>query len=330
MQYELRAQVPKIDPTFARTLINRGWKTVREANLWSFQLFEGQWIAPPQYVGASCTVTQGSATVTLSTADSTNLAAFLVGQNYSLITQRQFRVGASGIYNIWGYTPGTNATLTLDRWYGEPSSTSIGFRIYQSYYVPQAFNAALPDFRSWLTVRDIQNFRTLFVTRYNRRDLDVQDPQRTWFGIPTDVVPYQIDQNPNSASYRLFMYELWGAPTYSWNYQLLGIRKGLDLVNPTDTLPPQVTQETVIAYAKYFAYQWAEANKDMSPRSSGPDWKFLMGAAQKEGQELMKRDRRADRETVDNWFLEHRLGRVWPEAHYTTQSGYANPGGGYG
>lgn len=330
MQAELRGQVPKLDYSFCKTLINRAYRTIRERNLWSFLLFEGQWIAPPQFVGVAATTVQGSASVTLSTADTTALSAALTAQPYSPITRRQFRIGASGIYSIWNesITAG-RMTLTLDRWYGEPSGTQA-FTIYQCYYVPTVANSPILDFKTWKTVRDIQDFRSLFTSRYTRSDLDMQDPQRTWYGIPTDVVPFANDQNPQSASYGAMMYELWGAPTFPVNYQLYGLRGGSDLVSPTDKLPYALGEDAVIALAKVYAYQWAEANKELAPRNVGPDWKFLMGAANQEYEAHLKLYRMADRERVDNWFLQHRIGRVWPEAHYSTQSGYANPGGGYG
>jgi hypothetical protein len=76
----------------------------------------------------------------------------------------------------------------------------------------------------------------------------------------------------------------------------------VDLVNPTDELPYAVGEDCVISLAKYYAYQWAEANKDMSPRSAGPDFKFLMGATYEEHKKLLVMYRRNDKEFADNWF----------------------------
>src|SRR5271157_4302040 len=135
MRTELRGCVPKLPFSYTLTLVNRAWRTIRERNLWSFLHFDGQWIAPPQYVGVSAVTTQGTNTVTISAQDITNLAALLPLQPYSLITQRQFRIASGGLYNIRAYAPGTGV-LTLDRLYGEATSSGSAFQIYQCYYVP--------------------------------------------------------------------------------------------------------------------------------------------------------------------------------------------------
>ena len=332
MQAELRGSVPKIPYAYTKTLINRAWRTLRENNLWSFQLFEGQWIAPPQLSGVgTCNVTQGSTTVQLDlTQANPAIAALAASQPYSLITQRQFRVASGGIYNIWGYNPSLG-TLTLDRWYGEVSLTATPFSIYQVYYVPVVSNAPITDFKSWISVRDMANFTDLFVSRYTREALDKMDPQRTWYGIPTDVVPYQNDQNPASSTYGSLMFELWGLPTFNINYQLYGIRGGTDLVNPTDTLPPAIGEDCVLALARKYAYEWAEANRDITPRASSPDFKFLMGSTLKEFTDLMRLYRREDRERVDNWFSV-RDRSLWAKYYgfFNSQGGVAAPGWGGG
>lgn len=324
---ELRGAVPKLSPSYLPTLVNRAWRTVRERNSWSFLLFDGQWIAPAQYTGSAVATQQGNAVVTLSVADSTAIAALLPTQPYSLITQRQFRVSSGGLYNIRAYTPNGGGagitTLTLDRWYGEQGTTSSAFQIYQCHYVPTVANAPITDFKSWISVRDMANFRSLYTDRHTRRDLDMRDPQRTWYGIPTDVVPF--DNDPVTGA---LMFELWGAPTFNINYQLYGWRAGLDLVNPSDALPFAIGEDCVMALARVMAYEWAEANKDIAPRNVGPDFKYLMSAARKEYEALLGQYRRADRERVDNWFTTYRLddsSALWP--HYNTLGTTANPGG---
>ena len=332
MRTELRGSVPKLPFAYSGTLINRAWRTVRERSLWSFLLFNGQWIAPPQYTGTSVTVSQGSNLAVLSAGDATALAAALTTQPYSLITQRQFRVASSGLYDIYNYQTNTPSagltTLTLDRWYGEGSATSAAFQIYQCYYIPTVSNSPITDFKSWISVRDMADFRSLYTDRYTRRDLDMRDPQRTWYGIPTDVVPYANDANPSSATLGALRFELWGAPTFNLNYQLYGTRAGTDLVNPTDTLPVQIGEDCVLALARVYAYEWAEANKTLAPRQQGPDFKYLMGAAKAQYEMLLKLYRMADRERVDNFYSTFRLNDgsdLFP--FYNTQGDSANPGG---
>ena len=328
---ELRGAVPKLPITYTKTLINRAWDDIRRQNLWSFQLFEGQWIAPPQIASTGvATVTQGSALVNLDATATAAINALPSTQPYSLITQRQFRIASGGIYNIWGYSPTANSgngQLTLDRWYGEPSLTNSQFAIYQCYYVPTVANSPITDFRTWISVRDMMNFTDLYTERFQMRDIDMQDPQRTWYGIPSDVIPYQDDQNPASPTYGSLMFFLWGIPTFNINYQLYGIRHGAALTTPTSTLPYAIGQDVVIAKAKYYAYEWAEANKDLTPRNSGPDFKFLMGAANKEYSELFRKYRQLDRDRVDNWMATRvRSNYAKFLSFYNTMAGFASPG----
>jgi len=351
MRTELRGSVPKLPFSFTKTLINRAWRTIRERNLWSFQLFEGQWITPPQLTGpnaGTAAVVQGSNIVQLDPVASAAVLALATSQPYSLITQRQFRVASGGIYNIWGVSVGGggygsggygaggygsspgSVSFLLDRWYGEVSNPAAAFAIYQCYYIPTVNNSPISDFKTWLSVRDMQNFTDLYTDRFSRAELDKRDPQRTWYGIPTDIVPYQQDQNPASATHGYLMYELWGAPTFNINYQLYGIRTGLDLVKPTDTLPFVVGEDCVLALARVSAYEWAEANKGMTPRAAGPDFKFMMGAARKEYDDLLRLYRREDRERVDNWFsVRDRLQGYNFEGFFNSRAGVAAPGGGW-
>ena len=124
------------------------------------------------------------------------------------------------------------------------------------------------------------------------------------------------------------MFELWGVPVSPFVYQCYGLRSGTDLVNPTDTLPYQVGEDCVIAKAKIYAYEWAEANKSMTPRAMGPDFKFLIGLAQEEHKSLLKMYRLRDKDFIDNWFSlrgPNIASRAY--GYYSTIAGYAGPYG---
>ena len=298
---ELRGSVPKLPIAFCPTLINRAWRAVRESNLWSFQLFESAWISPPLITSGTVTLQQGSPSLTF---DATAIAAINAAQlasPYSLITQRQFRNSAAGgIYSIIAYNPVTGS-MTLDRPYADqPNGSGQTYQIYQVYYT-----APYKDHRAWLSVRNPSMFLDLDLTT-TRAEIDSMDPQRTWYQFPSRVVPYGADlrglgtATPSSTLYYP-MFELWGQPVSPFTYHCYGIRNGSPLVNPTDVLPPIIEEELVLAKARRFAYEWAEANKDMSPRSSGPDFKFLMGLAEKEYGELRTLYRKQDKEFINNW-----------------------------
>ena len=318
MAAELRGSMPKMPFAFAQTLINRAYTEVRNRNLWSFQLAEGQWISPPQITAGTATTTQGSNQVVM---DATAAAAINAdgSATYSLLTQRQFRIGAGGIYNIVAWDG--VSVLTVDRLYGELSVVDATYQIYQVYYP-----SPTKTFLRFISVRDMQNFIDLDISK-TREELDAQDPQRNWYYFPTWVVPYKPDPRMLSPTYGYMLHELWGAPQYSLNYQLLYIDKLPGLVNPTDCLPSALGEDVVLAKARVYAYEWAEGNKGALERNQGPDYRFLMGAAQKEFESLFKNYRREDRETVDNFFVTYQnglYGRFWPT--YNSIAGVANPG----
>lgn len=316
----VRGSVSKLPYDAAKGFVNQAWKDIRRQNLWSFLLYDRyQWIAPPMVSAGTATTVQGTDTVVV---DATAAAAIdAASTSYSLITQRQFRIAAGTIYNIWGWDSGTR-TLTLDRPYGEASITGAAYQIYQCYYA-----APYKDHLLWISVRDMQNFLDLFLEK-TRSQIDAADPQRTWYYFPTDVVFYQLDLNPDSTTYRFPMYELWGAPTYTLNYQLYGIRRGVDMTSNTDELPPAVGEDCVIALGKYYAYEWAEAHKnELSANGTVPDFKFLMGKTYKDYERLFKEYRRQDRETVNNWFTVRRVslyGKYF--SYFNSIGGTAYPG----
>jgi hypothetical protein len=324
MANELRGALPKLPFAYARTLINRAWKELREQNLWSFQLYEESLITPPIINSGTCTFVQGSANIQFDLVQAVPaINAAQIAQPYSLITERQIRTGVGGIYNLISYNQTTGAAI-LDRPWGDPAGT-LSYTIYQVYYCP-----AFLDHRTYLSVRNPVMFLYLNLTM-TRRQLDAIDPQRLWYAWPTDVVAWGIDQrgagtSTPSATLNFKMYELWGQPVNPFTYQCYGIRNGTDLVNPTDTLPYAVGEDTVLARAKYYAYEWAEANKDQEPRSSTADFKFLMGKSENDYLKFRTRDRRNDREFVDNWFIIRGVqAPIFALGHYNTIAGVAGP-----
>jgi len=319
MQSEISGSVPKIPWDFAGTLVNRAWRDVRRQSLWSFLLFESNWTSPPIVNAGTVTVTQGSASAVFNAAAATAIDA--IGFVPSPVTQRQFRVGIGTIYNIIAWDTLT-LTATLDRNYQEATAAGSAYSIFQNYYA-----APYEDFWTWITIRDMLNFNNL-ITTASRAEIDQRDPQRTIYYIPTHVVPYQQDQNANSSTYRFPLFEMWGLPTFVLTYQLYGLRKGTDLVNPTDTLPPAIGEDVVIAKAREYAYGWAEANKGDLPRNAGSDYRFLIQDAKADYQRLFREYRRQDRALVDNFHTKCRVGWSMPNlwGFYSSVAGYASRG----
>src|SRR6266852_158657 len=324
MVNELRGSVPKIPISYCKTLVNRAYNVIRTSNLWSFNLFESSWTSPPLINTGTVTATQGSASLTFDAAAIAAINANQIANIYSLITQRQFRIGVGGIYNIIAYNSGTGAA-TLDRIFGDPGGSSLTFQIYQLYYVPPML-----DFRTWISVRNPQMFIDLDLVT-TRAEVDAMDPQRTWYQFPTRVVPFSIDIRGAgtlnaSATLGFKLFELWGQPIQLFTYQCYGIRNGVDLSAPTDTLPFAIPEELVLARAKDYAYEWAEANKDMSPRSSGPDFKYLRGATMAEYGKLLQRYRQLDKDFIDNWITMRMPGLAGRGiGFYNSLAGFAGP-----
>jgi hypothetical protein len=328
MQSELRGTVPKLPWSYTLTLINRAWREVREKNLWSFNLIDWAWISPQIVTSGTANLTQGSASLTFDATAIAALNASQVSYPTSLITQRQLRgSAAAGIYNIIAYNPITGAA-TLDRIYADPGSTTSTFQVYQVYYT-----APVRDFMTLKTARNMSMYLDMIVTR-GREWVDSQDPQRSWYQFPTHVVAYKTDTRGagtvnQSATLGYAMFELWGQPVSPFVYQCYGLRRGVDMTDPNDTLPYSISEELVLAKARMFAYEWAEGNKDMAPRAAGPDFKFLMAKAADDFTKYLIRDRKNDKEFVDNWFSirEPMLGTTG-FSYYNTLAGVAGPYGG--
>jgi hypothetical protein len=326
MAAELRGSVPKLPFSYTKTLINRAWNVIRNSNLWSFNLFESAWITPPMLNTGTVTATQGSASITFDPSVAVPaIAAWQTANPYVLFTQTQFRISAvGGIYNIIAYNPSTGVA-TLDRIFADAGGAGQSYMVYQVYYTPP-----MSDFLTWISVRNPQMFIDLILTS-TRGEIDARDPQRSWFQFPTNVVPFGTDQRgagtaTPSATLGYPLYELWGQPVTPFVYQCYGIRKGTPLVNPTDTLPFSIGEDIVLARAREYAYEWAEANKSMEPRAIGPDFKFLMGKSHDEYMKLLTLYRKQDKELVNNWFSSRIPGLAsFSFGIYNTISGVASP-----
>ncbi len=323
MYQELTGTIPKLPVDYAQTLVQRAYADVRRKNLWSFQLLEANWVTPNPITAGTVTTQQGSNQVVFDTTASAALAAVYPGGPLpNGLLSRQFRVGISTIYNIWDYSiAGSIVTITLDRPYTDVSATS-SYMAYQCY-----LTSPVEDFYAWINVRDITNFNDL-VTMVTRKEIDERDPQRTIFYIPTHCVTYQLNLNPDSPQYRWPMFELWGQPNYSLVYQLYLIRKGQPLIQDTDEIPPQIGEDCVMALARNYAYEWAEANKGDMPRNAGSNFLFLMEKAKADYRRLFAEYRKQERELVDNWYdiRRHRSWLANIDGYYNSIGNTANPG----
>lgn len=337
MYSELQSNVAGVDQAYGRTLIQEAWQDVRRLGGWSFGFGETGFTVPGALGNGTVTLTFGSPLVT---GDAVASAAWLTASQYgSLITQRQFRSGgtfwnynpsnppnnswwqygggASTIYDIIAidFTNPSAAVITLNRPFTDPLTSLVmpvatqQYMIYQPYIV-----APVKGFRRWLTVFDIGNSGTL-MTRGDRRAMPGpgSDPQRQIFSNPDRLLALGTDNRVGSSTAGWQRYELWPGPQNQFLYQAWYLWFGPDLVLPTDELPIGIPESMVKARARYRCYEQAEANKDpQNPRGSGADFRFLMGAADKQYASELKQARLEDRDKCDIFFTTMKRFRFGP------------------
>jgi len=323
MTAELQGNVAGVDAAYAQTLIKEAWEDVRRLGGWSFQFGETGFTVPGALGWGTVTLQFGIDQVI---GDAVATARWLTASQYgSLITQRQFRSGgtynpshpqpfwnrgggASTIYDIIAYDDGQTvgqgnypfATLTLNRPFTDPLSVMTAPVAVQGYMIYQPYiSAPVKGFRRWLSVYDIANSGWLF-TRGDRREVGLDDPQRQIFSNPDRLLALGTDTRLNSSTAGWQRYELWPGPESQYLYQAWYLWFGPDLVLPTDTLPIGIPESLVKARARYRCYEQAEANKDAAnPRGAGADYRFLMGAADKQYGAELKQARLEDRDKCD-------------------------------
>lgn len=334
MVAELRGSVPNYSSMLARTHLRESWTEIRNMRGWSFQLGNLAFATPGAVNQGAVTTVLGSDQVIGNAAATT--AWLTAGNPFSLLSMRQFRVGASTIYNIIAYDDGQTpydssagtgsinypfATLTLNRPYLDLTvGAGCGYTIYQCYYpVP------VRDFEAWEGVCDVTNCINLNCSgsyselqRVNRCDM-----QRQIFSNPGTLLPYQVDDRIGSSTLGWMMYELYPQPQAQYVYQAGFSRLGADLNLPGDTLPFPITEDVVKTKARVKAYEWAEANKSPSnPRGAGADYRFLLGAAQASAQSQIHEIRMSDRDRVDMWkSTMSRLSGLGPVATFNPATG---------
>ena len=296
---DLQGSVPNVDGAFAKTVVNEAWGDVRRLGGWSWQFIQWGFTVPGQLSTGTVTLQFGSTTVT---PDAAALAAWNTTSQYgSLITQRQFRAGGtSGAGTFYDIIAFNGSVITLDRPFADPLTsltapvTGQGYSIYQPYIV-----APCSDFERWLSCLDIANSGWLFV-RGDRRQVNIDDPQRQIFSNPNCLLGLGQDERQGSATPGWQRYELWPGPQNQYLYQGWGLRFGANLINLSDTLPIGIPESLVKARARVRLYEWVEANKDPGmPRGSGGDYRFLIGAALKQYETELKFARLRDRDRVD-------------------------------
>ena len=261
---ELVGVIPQISSLYAGTLVNRAYKEIRDKRLWTWLRAEVELVAPSPIADGFVAVTQWSETVT---PDSTSKPLFIAAiTGVPPITSRQFRIGDGGpMYNITACNASTGI-LTLDRPYGEATSTGTSYSVYRCYFTPPA-----NDFLRFWSLLNAGEGYTISGERLGltREELDRRDPQRASQGDAHYIASYKAQ--PSGA----FIWELWEHPTnpatYIVNYQ----RRGVDMVLPTDDIPSTLMSSVLMPNALAHACLWAAANVGRHKELKGVNWMAL-------------------------------------------------------
>lgn len=329
MKAELSDAIPGMSRVYAGTLINRAYRVVRDSNLWSFQLGQGGFSTPNVTTGGSISVPFiGSNQIIGDAAASAQWSALPF---YWAPTFQQIRAQGYSIYSIIAMdtTIPTAVVLTLDRPFIDPLPfmTGVGYQMFQAY-IP-----APPHFKRWLNVADMFNCWALDIWT-SRRTINQDDSTRLYTSNPRALLGLGTDQRgagttTPSSTLGQQLYELYPNPSTKISYQTYYVVQGADLVSNSDEFPYPITQEVVLSKARTYAYEWAEARKDvMAAKGSGANYSLLKKEGEAEFLARLKTIRLIDKDQVDSYNvnMQNSLNGLMP--YFNAQVGRANMGRG--
>jgi hypothetical protein len=143
----------------------------------------------------------------------------------------------------------------------------------------------------------------------SRRTEDLVDPARQIASNPWAMLPLGADRRgagtpTPSATLGQQLYEMYPYPTTEIAYQWYAVVEWPYLMNNSDTLPPQVTEEVVTQKALTWAYRDAEARKDiMAAKGAGANFLGLKKDAEADFLARLKTLRLLDRDAVDSYMV---------------------------
>jgi hypothetical protein len=301
MASELAEAIPALDRIYAKTLIKRAFRVVRDSNLWSFQLGQGGFSTPNILTAGSISIPGGIGSSQI-VGDSVASAAWLALPFYFSPTVQQIRATGYSIYSIIAIDPTvpTAVILTLDRPFVDPlpSLTGAGYQMFQQYI------AAPKGFKRWLNVSDMFNAWPMDIWT-SVRTVNMTDPSRLYTSNPIIICGAGTDMRGAgtinaSATIGQQLMELYPTPSTAISYQTFYVWNGPGLENNSDEVPYPITQDVVLEKAKTYAYEWAEARKDvMAAKGSGANYLSLKKDAEATFQTRLKTIRLTDKDAVD-------------------------------
>ena len=316
---ELKSSVPKVDALFAQKLVQRAYRDIRDSRRWSFLCSETVISTPDQINAGTATVTKDSTNVVL---DAVAQAA-LVGLTTNQLVERTFRAGTN-LYNIVAYDGAGNLTIAYP--FNGPSASGVSYFIYQPYIL------APSDFLSWVSVIDPYAPMPIFNVTATKEELDAIDPQRGALGQPFKLATYRYEENlpgSNPPILDRYRFELWPAGIAYRQYPAIYQRKGVDLITG-QSQPSIIPDELWMSRARYFGYEWCEANKGKHPELKGTNWMQLKIETNKAYQVMLAQASRQDEEIfIQNYPRSYMVvaGNTLGDQYYFNHAPYY--GGGY-
>ncbi len=329
MVSELTEAAPAMSRVYARTLVRRAWRVVRDANLWSFQLEQGGFSTPAVTTAGSMSIPGGIGSNQI-VGDATASAAWLALPFLFRPAVQQIKALGYSIYSIIAVddTNPAAVVLTLDRPFVDPlpSYTGVGYQMFMAYI------AAPPGFKRWLNVADMFNCWPMDIWT-SRRTVNMIDPARLYTSNPISVLGVGTDQRgagtaTPSATLGQQLYELYPNPSTAIPYMTYYVTDGGDLVNNSDELPYPITHELVLTKARTYAYDWAEARKDvMVAKGSGANYNLLKKEADAEFLIRLKTLRLLDKEAVNAYEIRMQgFMSGYRQPYFNSPAGRANLG----
>lgn len=284
---ELKSSVPKVDALFAQKLVDRAWTEIQDSRRWSFLCGELFITAPDAISVGTVSATKGGTTIVLDGTAATALTAAIASTNE--LVQRTIRIGAN-LYNI--VAPFASPNLIVEYGYNGPTASGLSYMIYQPYFLAPA------DFLTWVSVIDPYSPMPSFNTTTTKEELDAIDPQRGCLGQPYKIAQYRYEANLAGSNPPLldrYRFELWPHPiafrqyTALYQRQFVAFSAGL-------RQPHVIPDSMLMARVRYYAYEWAMANKGKHPELKGTDWMALRTAVDNEYQKKLAQACRQDEE----------------------------------
>lgn len=267
MSRSLRLYCPQLPITLAQQFIRDRYRQILERRDWSGSVKEAEFLLYPAKSDGAISVIKGANTVA---GIATTFAASDVN--------RQFKAGqGSPVYTITA-VDAVFQTLTLDRPFGAPTA------ITSTYYIMDAYVSPPAGFMRFINVTNPVNGWKLrhWITG---SELDVADPQRTYFGQPYLLADrlYNLQHTPQ--------YEAWPYAVTNQDIYYTYVSRPPDLINDSDVPIWPIRSDIIVLGALAHVAMWPGTANQPNPYFARPSYW--------QGYEAQFEDRMIEMERVD-------------------------------